>query len=242
MGKKIVLPQTEDEHSSSSAGLKIDAKAKQFIDKEIKRKAQEKEEKEEKETKKREHIVENEINKIDSHAKDERRHREEYLEQQAAPSEKDAVVAPTSKKLIDKVNIKKRVEAQQQQTLETSIAEEKITKSNDFTNVYLDPATAGEIKYTSAEFLKVRAWLGGAAPINRTLLGQNKPALTTHQMTPDPEATPVEPPKPVEKFTLSTLNTFNKAQQKANATGPKTLVEQIKETWQPVPPNKTRGR
>src|ERR1700722_17983588 len=42
LGRKIVIPAVEEEHSTSSTGLKIDAKAKQQIEREKKRKSEEK--------------------------------------------------------------------------------------------------------------------------------------------------------------------------------------------------------
>jgi hypothetical protein len=42
MGKKITITEVEDDHVSSSTGLKIDGKAKQQIDRVKKRKAEEK--------------------------------------------------------------------------------------------------------------------------------------------------------------------------------------------------------
>ncbi|GEM_PF-2736270 len=241
LGKKIILPPTEEEHSSSSAGLKIDSKAKQFADNEKKQNFQDKEEKQEKEAKKREKIVEKETNKTDSRNKDERRHREEYIaSKQPSFINNKAAGIPAAKNIqIDNANVEQQTNVKQQD-LQASIKEERMIKTNDFSNVYLDPATAGEIKYTSAEFLKVRAWLGGGAPINRLGQANNNPTLATPAT--DSKPTPAQQKTiPTDKPSSSSMTTFSLTQPKTGA-GPKTLVDQIKATWEPTPPNKTRGR
>ena len=171
LGKEIVIPEKENEerHSSSSTGLKIDAKTKVHLDIENKQRVQSQKETEIKETKKRESTKDELLERKEKKDEAELKHREAYIE----PKKKDSFLNYQSKKPAQKpitapekeAVIKKAVMDQHGilQTLhkeELAKHEEKV-KGTDLVNIDVDLSQPLE-KMRSAEFnkaAKAQAWL-----------------------------------------------------------------------------------
>jgi hypothetical protein len=197
LGKKITIAPIEDEHSSSSTGLKIDAKAKQQIDRMKKLNADEKEVKEHKEEQKNEKELQEKLERKETKAEEEKNHRLNYIEQKKDSflnykSKPAASLPPKSvQQKANEQHIALDKEAQVDLTNKSAVAKaEDTAKGINLGTTFVD-STTGEIKYHSAEFLKMRAWLGNSAAIN-TIERQFLSKKTSHMQNPSAEDKLVE--------------------------------------------------
>jgi hypothetical protein len=197
LGKKITIAPVEDEHSSSSTGLKIDAKAKQHLDRMKKLKADEKEVKEQKEEQKHEKELHEKLERKEIKAEEEKNHRINFIE-----AKKDSFLNYKSKPAVSLPPKTAQQRANDQHIALDKVAQidltnkeegakaENIAKNINLSTSFVDTAT-GEIKYQSPEFLKMRAWLGNSAAIN-TLERQFLAKKTSHMENPSKEDKLVE--------------------------------------------------
>jgi hypothetical protein len=193
LGKKITIVEVDDDHVSSSTGLKIDGKAKQQIDRVKKLKAEEKVAVEHKEELKDENEKQEKSERKEIKASEEKKHRENFID----VKKKESFLNYQSKKPADSVT----KTAQQKQLNQAHSSDldrlaqtdienkqagaksEDLAKNVDLGNTFVDTVT-GEIKYHSAEFLKMRAKLGNSAAIN-TIERQFLARKTSHMENPD---------------------------------------------------------
>jgi hypothetical protein len=193
LGKEIVIPEKENEerHSSGSTGLKIDAKTKVHIETEKKQQKQNQKELEIKETKKRESTQDELLERKDKKNEAEQKHRQGYLE----PKKKDSFLNYQSQKppqkpftTSEKEAVIKKTALDQHGILDTlhkeeaAKHEEKVNAIN-LTESYVDPSQTGELKFQSAEFMKVKAWLGAGSAIRtyeRQFLTKSAPTHNTN--------------------------------------------------------------
>jgi hypothetical protein len=163
LGKKIVIPVNEDASSSSSStGLKIDAKSKIHADLEKKELTDKK-----KEADKKEREVLDLKNAATEERKElkqtlERKHRNTFLD----ITKKTSFMDYQSKKPEDK---RRGLETQTlneiMQNTDSAIKEEIKAKTVDLSVSHIDPTQTGSLKY-GAEWKKFRTRLGGSAAIN----------------------------------------------------------------------------
>jgi hypothetical protein len=167
LGKKIVLPVNEDASSSSSStGLKIDAKSKIHADLEKKAATEKKTEEAKKE---RETLDLNNASVEDrKNAKQnlERKHREDFID----PSKKkSSFLDYQSKKPEDKrqASEKRALDEIMHQNDPVAKQEAQAKGFADLTVTHIDPTQAGTLKYASAEWKKFRTLLGHSAAFNK---------------------------------------------------------------------------
>jgi hypothetical protein len=197
LGKKITIAPAEDERSSSSTGLKIDAKAKQHQDRMKKLNIDEKEVKEKKEEQKQEKELHEKLERKEIKAEEEKNHRINYIEAKKDSflnyKSKPAAALPpkTAQQKANEQHVALDKEAQVDLTNKAEGAKaENISKNVNLGTTFVDSVT-GEIKYHSAEFLKMRAWLGNSAAIN-TIERQFLAKKTSHMDNPSAEDKLVE--------------------------------------------------
>jgi hypothetical protein len=178
LGKKVTIPKAEhEERGSSSAGLKIDAKAKIQIDREKKLQAENKKELEVKEEQKKDSVTDEKSERKENKAAAERDHRENYIQAnktesflynkskkvaaqiQLPPNAPQTAENAAKKSFLDE---RANVEMSQQENI---LRADKSGQTVDLTNTYVSAQT-GEISRHSAEFLKVKKWLGNSAAMS----------------------------------------------------------------------------
>ncbi len=189
LGKVIVIPEQDDErHSSSSTGLKIDAKSKIHIDIEKKQTVKNKQELDIEEKKKDELTTDKLLEKKEQKQDAETKHRQQYID----PKKRDSFLNYQSKKPPTSPFIAARDhEAALQKTAldqhgtletlhkETATKQEEQLKSIDILNIDTD-LTQPKLKLQSAEFIKAvkaQGWLRTGAQhnpgIERQFLAKN---------------------------------------------------------------------
>ena len=139
------------ESTSSTSGLRIDSKVKVKTDIDKKEQHQSIEELYYQDRDKAEERQVQKTLKTEKIEKDEKKHRKDFLSKSS---------------FLDNMN-KKPQQPQSQPLTVNSLSQETVEdleKRIDFTAPFIDTQIAGKLKYGS-EFLKVKAWLGGAAPI-----------------------------------------------------------------------------
>jgi hypothetical protein len=195
-GKKIVIPAAEEEHSSSSTGLKIDAKAKIAIDRDKKKAVDEKKVLDKQEEVKRETIAEEKDQKITNKATAEKEHREFIEAKKSSFLDYKSKPAPTTlpprttqeviaaQVVVQEANAAANTNLDSKNLTDTNMAENR-AKGIDLSVPFVDTVT-GEIKYQSAEFLKAKAWLGNSAAIN-TIERQFLAKKTSHMENDKPQ-------------------------------------------------------
>lgn len=187
---KVAKPKEVDEVSSSTSGERIGAKSR--IHQEMSDKSQrvhqealdeaDKEKKEEKKVK---------IGKsIATKQKEEKQHREHYLQKGSFLSEK-----PEQKK-----QSAQKQQAEQSAKLEATKQEERL-KGFDFTSgPYVAPAVTGQIKATQGEsFQRLKTWLGKSAPIAGTAAKASAKNSQKKTQEPTPEEHVAQSFKPKTK-------------------------------------------
>jgi hypothetical protein len=196
-GRKIVIPAAEEEHSSSSTGLKIDAKAKIAIDRDKKRALDEKKVLDKQEEVKRETIADEKDQRLGKKASAEKDHRENFIEAKKSFLDYKSKKAPGSPQarlqqqkdlatqvVVQDANAAATANLDSQNISEVNKTENRV-KNVDLSNTFVDTVT-GEIKYQSAEFLKAKAWLGNSAAIN-TIERQYLAKKTSHMENDKPQ-------------------------------------------------------
>ena len=218
LDKKIIVPEAEDEQSSSSSGLKIDLKTKVQIEREKRKLAEEKIVREEKELDKKETLTDEKLDRKEEKEQAEKKHRENYIE----PRKKDSFLNFQSKKVDPKQPLKmaqERTLFTERQTTVEQIAkvegerQEQAVKQDvkergiDLTDIHTEQYVAGKAKF-GAEFNKVKAWLGKSAPMSS-----------------------VE-----RQFGIA------KKESVAPKEGKDSLIDMVKENWEPKAPGTGRKR
>lgn len=165
-GKKVVITETDEERtSSSSTGLKIDAKAKIKADLDKKLAAQKQKELEKEEREKLESNVDDVRETKEAKQSAERDHRENYIE----PQKKSSFLNFQVKKNIADTAVKTATIIQNAkleiQHKEDAIKQEEKDKTLDLAGD-TDFSQSLE-KHRTAEYGKVVKWLGQGAAINR---------------------------------------------------------------------------
>jgi hypothetical protein len=237
LGKKIIIPSEPIEESSSTGfGLKIDGKAKVFSDNEKKQLAQTKAEEKEKSIQEREEKKQTKSEKIRELEETEKKHREEYIKpNKSFLTKKTSDTKAPSNQFITDIAANKQQQNLHTQHQEAAAKEDELVKTTDFTNSFWDPAIAGGIKQNSAEFLKVRAWLGESAAANKTRNINSHPDKShdaEHKITRAVE----------KKSSTSSMSTFSKtfSQPQTNKPESSPMVEFINEKWGSKPPGSKR--
>jgi hypothetical protein len=195
LGKEIVIPEKENEErqSSSSTGLKIDAKTKVHIEFETKQRLQNQKETEIKETKKRESTKEELLERKEKKNEAEQKHRQAYIEpkkkdgflnyQSTKPAQK-LITAPEKEAVIKKAVMDQHGILQTLHKEELAKHEEKV-KGMDLVNIDVDLSQPLE-KTRSAEFnkaAKAQAWLRtGAVHTTSQFLTKNPAAQKTAEV------------------------------------------------------------
>jgi hypothetical protein len=187
LGKAVVIPENESEerHSSSSTGLKIDAKAKVHLDIEKKQFKQNQKETEIKETKKLESIKEDILDRKEKKEDAELKHRQSYIEPKKTegflnykskkPAQKPPIVASEKDAVIKKAALDQHGILATLHKEDAAKHEDKI-KNTDLSNIDLDFSQPLE-KLRSAEFNKAasaQGWLRTGTAASRFLA--NNPA------------------------------------------------------------------
>jgi hypothetical protein len=206
LGKVVTIPENESDerHSSSSAGLKIDAKSKIHLDIEKKQLKQNQKETEIKETKKLESAKENLLDRKEKKEDAEQKHRQSYIEQKktegflnyqskkptqqlppVAASEKEAVL---KKAVLDQHGILATLHKE-----DAAKHEDKI-KNTDLSNIDLDFSQPVE-KLRSAEFNKAataQGWLRTGNAATRFLTNNQATHKTEQTLSADNQKDPLE--------------------------------------------------
>jgi hypothetical protein len=164
LGKKVVIPVHEDTGSSSSStGLKIDAKAKLQADlekKEVLEKRREEDKIEREELEKKNTAQEERKN---AKLEQEDKHRKEFIE----PNKAKSYIDYQNKSPEDKIaGLEKRNMEEIMQHTEENKVENRIKGFDDLTVTRIDPTQTGTIKNASAMWKQFRTLLGGSAGVN----------------------------------------------------------------------------
>jgi hypothetical protein len=163
VGKTVVIPESEEHHSSSGAtGLKIDSKTKVHIDTEKQQQKLDKTERDIKEAKKEELEKTVVQERKDDTTTAEQKHRQDYLE----PTKKDSFLNYLSKKpppkpitATEKADVIRKTALDQHGILDTLIKEDHTkqdekSKGIDMVNIDADLSQSHLEKFRSPEFLK----------------------------------------------------------------------------------------
>ena len=221
LGKAVVIPEKEDERqSSSSTGLKIDAKSKVHIDVEKKQRIQNESELDIKEAKKKELTQDELLERKDKNKESEQKHRQAYIEPkkkegflnyQSKKPAQQPITAPEKEAVIKKTVQDQHGILESLQKEDTQKHDEK-SKGIDLLNMDVDLSQPLE-KFRSAEFMKAakaQGWLRAGAIHN----------------TPAQHAKSNAPPS------------AEKSHQADHKEDP--LVENIKEIFEPTSPGTRR--
>lgn len=162
LAKKVTLPVNEDTGSSSSTGLKIDAKAKVHADLEKKAVLEKRHDEDKKEREKLDLKNEDLENRKILKQELEDKHRKEFIE----PNKAKSFLDYQSKKPEDKrVQIERRAMDEVMQHDAEAKEDLRVRSFDDLTVTRHDP-TQANTKLASAEWKKFRALLGGSAAFN----------------------------------------------------------------------------
>jgi hypothetical protein len=166
VGKKVIIPENEEERSSSSStGLKIDAKSKMQSDLEKKDAAQKQKELDKEERVKLEDSVDDKLETKEQKLQAEKKHREEYIE----PQKKSSFLNFQNVKNLADTAIKQATFTQQaRQNVEHMEAAQKQEEKDKKLDMVDDTDLSQSLeKFKSAEYKKVVNWLHKGAAINR---------------------------------------------------------------------------
>jgi hypothetical protein len=164
LGKKVTIPVHEDTGSSSSStGLKIDAKAKLQADLEKKEALEKRKEAEKKEREELDKKNEAQENRKTAKKEKEEKHRQEFIE----PNKAKSYIDYQSKTPEDKrTGMEKRAMEEIMQHTEDNKLEDKKKGFDDLTVTRIDPTQTGTIKQASAVWKQFRTLLGASAGVN----------------------------------------------------------------------------
>jgi hypothetical protein len=205
LGKAVTIPEndSEERHSSSSTGLKIDAKAKAHIDIEKKQLKQNQKEIEIKENKKLESAKEDLLDRKEKKEDAEQKHRQSYIEpkktegflnyQSKKPAQKLPIVASEKDAVLKKAVLDQHGILATLHKEDAAKHEDKI-KNTDLSNIDLDFSQPLE-KLRSAEFNKAasaQGWLR-TGNVGARFLANNQATNKTEQaLSADNKKDPLE--------------------------------------------------
>lgn len=168
LAEKPAAPKEKEESTRSDTGHQIDTKTKIAEDIDKKQQRQKIEEEYHKERDKDEELETEKIGKIETLAKDEKKHRETYLEKRSflrTEKKTEAQRITESRKQETQRAVQQALSSEEIIKQEQAIKEEKVKTGIDLTTGPYLPSQTGEIKYQSRDWLGFKAWLGASSPI-----------------------------------------------------------------------------
>ncbi len=181
----------EDERSSTTSGVRIGAKQKLEIDKEIQRLLKAAQEAHEKKLKKREKTLFQRTEHTELKEKDEKKHRTSFLEKKQSFL-RFQVKTPNTKSPAIQQNINSSQNpgpvSQEIQKKHAALQHDQIITSIDFAGPPILGPQHSDIRWNNPFFEKFKIWLGESAPLMRTM-GQlyKKAPSASKEAAPQPD-------------------------------------------------------
>jgi hypothetical protein len=163
--QKIILPtEADDEVSSTSHGLKIDAKRKDSMDKSKKNQRKEKESREQKEKEYKFALQDKQLEKKLTLEFAERKHRENFLNKpKATPKNLAGDTVKAHEAFLQTASIlEEKARAEGVLNQEGRMNDQR-NGAIDLSQIHLDPLITGTVKFNSAEFNKIKSFFGATA-------------------------------------------------------------------------------